>query len=195
MRRLLAAACVLVLAFVAGAIAPNSMAEDTSQPAPATAAAPALDAGNVVLKQIRKLRRVTWRWERLMRVRRSRASRAAERSNDLEHRLLILDAWKVKAAKRARQAHKPPHKRAWLCIYRHERHPRMGWRTRTSNGFYGGLQMNLAFQRTYGADLLRRKGTANRWTSLEQIWVAVRAYRAGRGFYPWPNTARACGLI
>jgi hypothetical protein len=25
--------------------------------------------------------------------------------------------------------------------------------------------------------------------------VAERAYRSGRGFYPWPNTARACGLI
>jgi hypothetical protein len=27
------------------------------------------------------------------------------------------------------------------------------------------------------------------------MWVAERAYRSGRGFYPWPNTARACGLI
>jgi hypothetical protein len=25
--------------------------------------------------------------------------------------------------------------------------------------------------------------------------VAERAYRSGRGFYPWPNSARACGLI
>jgi hypothetical protein len=55
--------------------------------------------------------------------------------------------------------------------------------------------MDLSFQRTYGADLLRKKGTANRWTPLEQIWVAERAYRSGRGFHPWPNTARACGLI
>jgi len=30
---------------------------------------------------------------------------------------------------------------------------------------------------------------------LEQMWVAERAYRNGRGFYPWPNTARYCGLI
>jgi hypothetical protein len=55
--------------------------------------------------------------------------------------------------------------------------------------------MDLAFQRLYGAELLRRKGTANRWTRLEQMWVAERALRAGRGFHPWPNTARACGLI
>ena len=49
--------------------------------------------------------------------------------------------------------------------------------------------------RTYGGDLLRRKGTADKWTPVEQMWVAERAYRAGRGFYPWPNTARYCGLI
>ena len=193
MQRLLAAACVLVAAFVAAVIAPASPAED--QPQPSAAAQPELDVGNVVLTHIQKYRRATWRWERLMRIRRTRASGAAERSNQLEQRVLILNAWKAKAAKRARQAQRPPRKRAWLCIYRHERHPRMGWRTRTANGFFGGLQMDLAFQRTYAPELLRMKGTANRWSPIEQIWVAERAYRSGRGFYPWPNTARYCGLI
>ena len=28
-----------------------------------------------------------------------------------------------------------------------------------------------------------------------QMQVSVRAYRAGRGFWPWPRTARACGLL
>ena len=59
----------------------------------------------------------------------------------------------------------------------------------------GGLQMDLGFQRTYGGGLLSRKGTANHWTPLEQMWAAERAHRSGRGFYPWPNTARYCGLI
>ena len=54
--------------------------------------------------------------------------------------------------------------------------------------------MDLSFQRAYGAALLRRKGTADHWTPLEQIWVAERAYRSGLGFYPWPTTARWCGL-
>ena len=71
----------------------------------------------------------------------------------------------------------------------------MGWRTNTGNGYFGGLQMDLGFQRSYGRPLLRLKGTADRWTAREQIWVADRAYRAGRGFYPWPRSARACGLI
>ena len=84
-----------------------------------------------------------------------------------------------------------PHKAQWLCIH----HGEGAWNDDTGNGYYGGLQMDLTFQRTYGAFLLRTKGTANHWSPYEQMWVAERAYESGRGFYPWPNTARACGLI
>jgi resuscitation-promoting factor RpfA len=197
MRRHYAAACALLLAFC-GAVgaAPTSFADDTPPPAPTTTAPePELDIGDFLLGEITKYRRETWRWEQLMRVHRTPASSVAERSNDREQRLLILNSWKRKAAKRRRQASHPPRLQAWLCIHRYERHPGMGWATATGNGFYGGLQMDISFQRTYGAELLRRKGTANRWTAIEQMWVAERAYRSGRGFYPWPNTARACGLI
>jgi hypothetical protein len=55
--------------------------------------------------------------------------------------------------------------------------------------------MDASFQRTYGRELFRRKGTADNWTPLEQMWVAERAYKSGRGYYPWPNTARYCNLI
>ena len=55
--------------------------------------------------------------------------------------------------------------------------------------------MDLGFQRAYGQYLLHNKGTADHWTPVEQMWVAERALRAGRGFYPWPNTARYCGLL
>jgi hypothetical protein len=55
--------------------------------------------------------------------------------------------------------------------------------------------MDLAFQRAYGPRLLRHKGTANHWAPYEQMWVAERALMAGRGFHPWPLTARRCGLI
>ena len=90
----------------------------------------------------------------------------------------------------------PPHRRQRGSGYPplRERHLEQGWATRTGNG-YGRLQMDPAFQRTYGREPLLRKGTANRWTATEQMWVAERAYRSGRGFYPWPNTALSCGLI
>ncbi len=85
---------------------------------------------------------------------------------------------------------RPPHFSAWLCIHRGE-----GAWNDPNPPYYGGLQMDYGFQSTYGPELLRRKGTADHWTPLDQMWVAERAYRSGRGFYPWPNTARNCGLI
>jgi Transglycosylase-like domain len=147
------------------------------------------------LAQIDDLRRQTWRLQTLMGKRRTPTFYGERRTPDAAYRFWIRGLWKRRAAAALRQAQNPPRRSAWMCIHRYERHPLQGWRTNTGNGFYGGLQMNIAFQRTYGAELLRRKGTANNWTSYEQMWVAERAYRNGRGFYPWPNTARYCGLI
>ena len=79
---------------------------------------------------------------------------------------------------------------AFLCIHRYEG----SWTSNTGNGYYGGLQMDLAFQALYGRDFGRRWGTADGWPPWAQIQTAARAYRSGRGFGPWPRTARACGL-
>ena len=79
---------------------------------------------------------------------------------------------------------------AFLCIHRYE-----GAWNDPDPPYFGGLQMDMDFQRAYGPGLLASKGTADRWTPAEQIGVAIRAYRSGRGFYPWPTTARMCGLI
>jgi hypothetical protein len=144
-----------------------------------------------ILAKIRRLRRETWHWQRLMRVPLARATQRAERSSSLAFQRWALRHWRKKASAARRKAHHPPRLAAWLCIHRHEG----AWTANTGNGYYGGLQMDLGFQRAYGRDVLRRKGLAHRWGYLEQIWVAERAYRTGRGFYPWPNTARACGLI
>jgi Transglycosylase-like domain len=77
------------------------------------------------------------------------------------------------------------------CIHRYEG----VWTSNTGNGYYGGLQMDLKFQRLYGSDFLGRFGTADTWPVWAQFQAAARAYAAGRGFGPWPNTARACGLL
>jgi hypothetical protein len=55
--------------------------------------------------------------------------------------------------------------------------------------------MDRGFMEGYAPHHLLRRGWANHWSPLEQMWVAERAYRSGRGFYAWPNTARACGLL
>jgi len=80
---------------------------------------------------------------------------------------------------------------AFGCIHSYEG----GWTSNTGNGYYGGLQMDIAFQRLYGAEFLRRWGTADNWPAWAQLSAAVSAYRSGRGFWPWPNSARVCGLI
>jgi hypothetical protein len=82
-----------------------------------------------------------------------------------------------------------PHFKQWVCIHRFE-----GSWTDPNAPYYGGLQMDHGFMRTYGRKLLRTKGTANHWTPREQMLVAERAWRV-RGFTPWPNTARRCGLL
>jgi hypothetical protein len=148
-----------------------------------------------VLAQVDTFRAETWRLQRLMGKPRTSTAYSERTAKSSAYRLWVRDLWRKRLAVARTRAAQPPHRAAWLCIHRHERHPAQGWRTRTGNGYYGGLQMNISFQRSYGPDLLRRKGTADRWTAVEQMWVAERAYRSGRGFGPWPNTARACGLI
>jgi hypothetical protein len=100
-----------------------------------------------------------------------------------------VQLWHRLAAETRRKAQNPPHKGAFLCIHHYE-----GSWTDRGGPYYGGLQMNLGFQRTYAPWLLRTKGTADHWTPLEQLWTAEKAARS-RGFYPWPNTARFCGLL
>ena len=80
---------------------------------------------------------------------------------------------------------------AFTCIHRYEG----AWDSNTGNGYFGGLQMDVAFQSLYGAEFLRRWGTADNWPVWAQVGAAARAYQSGRGFSPWPNTARSCGLL
>jgi hypothetical protein len=143
-----------------------------------------------LVRQIRRYRRATWHWQLVMGARRTPASKIGLAKPGREYKVWMRNLWKRRANRARRKAARPPHKAAWLCIHRYE-----GPWNDPNPPYYGGLQMDLTFQRMYGARLLRRKGTANHWTPLEQMWVAERAHRSGRGFYPWPNTARYCGLI
>jgi hypothetical protein len=132
---------------------------------------------------ISRYRAETWRWQALTGSTRIRASlRPSTRA--------VLRFW-VRAAGRAYlKAIHPPHKGAWLCIHRYEG----SWRD-SGDPYWGGLQMDRGFMAGYAPRYLLRRGFADRWSPLEQMWVAERAYRSGRGFYAWPNTARYCGLI
>jgi hypothetical protein len=100
-----------------------------------------------------------------------------------------LRYWRRQARSIRRLAARPPHRRGWLCIHRYE----AGWHD-SGDPYWGGLQMDRGFMLAYAPRPLLRRGWANRWTPLEQMWVAEHAHRE-RGFTPWPNTARFCGLL
>ena len=142
-----------------------------------------------LLGQIDRHREETWRWQKVMQRRRTAYAGSAKGLRSVAYRQWVVNLWRQRAMRARLQALKPPHKAQWLCIHRYEG----SWRDRSAP-YYGGLQMDVEFQRTYGAGLLRAKGTADHWTPLEQMWVAERAYKT-RGFWPWPNTARYCGLL
>ena len=147
------------------------------------------------LEAIDDLRQETWRWQRLMQVRTSPTSYSERSRENAAYHRWVLALWRARADRAEQRAKRPPHRSAWLCLHRHEAINAGGWRARTGNGYFGGLQMDLTFQRSYAPELLRAKGTADRWSAIEQMWVAERAVRDGRGFRPWPNSAHACGLL
>jgi hypothetical protein len=131
----------------------------------------------------------TWYWQRVMERTRTPFSPRLVGIRSVAYRRWALHVWTRRALVARVEAQNPPHKRQWLCIHRYE-----GSWADPNPPYYGGLQMDLGFQATYGGALLRAKGTADHWTPLEQMWVAERAFRT-RGFWPWPNTARFCGLL
>jgi hypothetical protein len=126
-------------------------------------AAPAVSAGTSeagsrsLLREIRELRVETWRWQRVMGRPLVRSFYSERVNPSAAYRLWLRDRWRARAERARRRAHRPPHRQAWRCIHRHEG----SWRD-PGAPYYGGLQMDLAFQRAYGRRLLRRKGTANR---------------------------------
>lgn len=142
-----------------------------------------------LLDQINRHRDETWRWQKVMQRPRTAYSASAKAFRSVAYRRWVVNLWRRRAVRAKQHALNPPHKTQWLCIHRHE----ASW-SDPDAPFYGGLQMNHEFQATFGRALLRVKGTADHWTPLEQMWVAERAFKR-RGFWPWPNTARYCGLL
>lgn len=181
-----ACACALIVALLGAA---TLQAETTPEPPTSTSETDTTAKPELTQPERQRVidayRHQVWHWQRVMGhpVLLSLPNAPAELPSKIA-------AWKRIATTVREHAQNPPHKRQWLCIHRYE-----GSWTDPNPPYYGGLQMDVGFQRIYGRGLLSRKGTADHWTPLEQMWTAERAHRSGRGFYPWPNTARYCGLI
>ena len=69
---------------------------------------------------------------------------------------------------------------AFLCIHHYEG----AWDVEHRQRLLRRPADGPGFQGLYGADFIARWGTADHWPAWAQLQVAVRAYRAGRGFYP-----------
>jgi hypothetical protein len=182
-KRVLLPVLAVVLAVVA---AVSAVAAATSLPKkPALPKKPSKIAAKRHVNPVvtRRLRDTTWRWQVVMGLRRTHSVAP------LNTRRALL-YWRHHARDVRKVAARPPHRRGWLCIHRLEG----GWRD-GSDPYWGGLQMDRGFMRTYAPRVLLRRGWADHWTPLEQMWVAERAHRSGRGYGPWPNTARYCGLL
>lgn len=140
-------------------------------------------------RHIRRYRADTRHWQTVISGRPpasgSRRTLAASSPSRLRY---LAHHWQHRAHRAWYRAKHPPYLRDWMCIHHYE-----GSWTDGGGPYWGGLQMDLSFQATYGGWLLRHRGTADHWSPLEQIWVAVRASHS-RGFSAWPNTASYCGL-
>jgi hypothetical protein len=179
--RRISLACLCLLAFCAGGAARPTAAGATETKRQAAIA--------WLSDQLYGYERLTWHWQRVMGVPRTPTAGRVLAEMSIPDVQKAVQLWRARAVAAQRRASRPPHLRAFLCIHRYE-----GSWTDGGGPYYGGLQMNLGFQETYAGWLLRTKGTADHWTPLEQIWTAEKAARS-RGFWPWPNTARFCGLI
>lgn len=78
---------------------------------------------------------------------------------------------------------------AFVCIHNHE-----GAWNDPNDPYWGGLQMDRSFMLGYGRDMIAKyHGWADKWSPADQIRVAHRAWLT-RGFGPWPNTRKPCGV-
>ncbi len=107
----------------------------------------------------------------------------------------ILVRWQhLSSYYRAALARRQPVLAGLRCIHHYEG----AWNavSDSSPTYRGGLQMDRAFERAYGSDVLAAHAgrDADRWSPHDQLMVAMRAYRS-MGYTPWPNTAAACGLL
>lgn len=161
--------------------------------------------------KIRRFQKQAWYWQELTNQPWARGPKRALATASIQRAQELVRYWQLHAARAWMRARHVPYKAQWLCIHSYEGSWQDG-----SYPYWGGLQMDRTFMATYGADVVRHYGgvlkrapdplhggqvtlqafggEANYWSRLEQMWVAERA-RVKRGFYPWPKTARMCGLI
>lgn len=166
-------------------------------------------AARLLSRKLHRLQQTTWQMERVMNQPLNRPSRQLAASG-LPGLVSQVRLWRRLERRAWQHYHHPPHLAELLCIHSGIKGGKwsisleyLGGGTTVSHGegswtdhgpmFFGGLQMNRGFQGSYGPELFRTKGTADKWTAFEQLWTAEQAIKA-KGFAPWPQTGPACGV-
>lgn len=123
----------------------------------------------------------------------------------------VLPAWRDDKVRWAKGKHHRAQERSSLCVYslasawadtsaaRCVSSKEGGIASNTGNGYYGKWQADTSFASTYNPEASRRWGPyayyhGGAWPERDQDLMAYRGWKA-RGWYPWPTTARMCGLI
>src|SRR5688572_23539044 len=90
-------------------------------------------------------RTATWYWQDTMF--RSRTPSAGQEQNTKSRRYLkwLARKWYDRRVEAKKRAENPPHLNEWLCIHKYE-----GAWNDPNAPYYGGLQMDMSFQRSYG---------------------------------------------
>lgn len=191
------------LALVTSALALLIQGADSEK---AQASATVVSACPGVVQGVYYYRGQTRLWERKQEKAPSKSTFNASLVRSCKYTIWVAHHWKHKA-RAARQSYLVWYKERkeaatrklatgaltsdWACIHSHEG----DWNANTGNGYYGGLQMDYGFMQSYGAEFLDKWGTADNWPVWAQVTAATRARDSGRGYSPWPNTARMCGLL
>jgi hypothetical protein len=106
-------------------------------------------------------------------------------------RIAVVTALAAVFAGKAEKVHAHALPSSWLqgalCV-----HSKEGSWTDAGAPFYGGMQFLLSTWRAAGG--LRYASYPHWATPHEQLHVAYNLWRRA-GWNPWPNTARACGLL
>ena len=188
MRSAVACACLLMLTSSATA------ATAATTPVAHTAAAVS-PAARALRHEIRLVRGRTLRDAYLAALPAPPHGHAERRATTVAALTPILERWRARHRRyRAALARRAPILAGFRCIHHYEG----PWDAVSDSDptYYGGLQMDRAFEAAWGADVLRSSGgaDADTWSAHDQLMVAMRADRR-LGYAPWPNTAAACGLL
>ena len=158
--------------------------------------ADAASTRTAMIAEIDELRRATWHWQKLMGKPRTPTKYEERRTRDDDYRRWVREPLAATRTDRPSAAPRirPTAPTGSASTATSAIRTRAGVRA-PGTGTTAGCRWTSPSSAPTDASCCAARAPQTAGAAVEQMWVAERAYRSGRGFYPWPNTARSCGLI